>query len=165
LSGGDFKNNIHGWVIENHWNLNNPRFDKIISIMNKRKEILFCCCCISLRFLLEIPRRQLKKKDGKKARRDTLISISSQIFLAAGDVKHFGKKWRQVDEQTPAATVPVQLRLMSMANGPQFDNFLKNCVDQARVAGVISQQLRNSNFLVGFFFFHFIKEKKNSHFL
>ena len=93
-------------------------------------------------------------------RRDTLISISSQIFLAAGDVKHFGKKWRQVDEQTPAATVPVQLCLMSMANGPQFDNFLKNCVDQARVAGVISQQLRNSNFLVGFFFFILLKKKR-----
>jgi len=51
-----------------------------------------------------------------------------------------------VNEQTPAATVPVQLRLMSVANGPQLDNLLKNGVDQARVAGVISQQLRNSNF-------------------
>jgi hypothetical protein len=50
-----------------------------------------------------------------------------------------------VNEQTPAATVPVQLRLMSVANGPQFDNLLENGVDQARVAGVISQQLRNSN--------------------
>jgi hypothetical protein len=34
---------------------------------------------------------------------------------------------------------------MSVANGPQLDNLLKNGVDQARVAGVISQQLRNSN--------------------
>ncbi len=50
-----------------------------------------------------------------------------------------------MNEQTPAATVPVQLRLMSVANGPQFDNLLENGVDQARVAGVISQQLRNSN--------------------
>lgn len=65
--------------------------------------------------------------------------ISGQIFFASGNVKHFGEKWGQMDEQTPATTIPIELRLVAVANGPQFDNLLKNGVDQTRIAGVIPQ--------------------------